>query len=76
MWDEQTIEDLGKNLGMFEKLEISQTSVKMCVQINGLLPIIKSSVIEYSNGDEVTATFVYEKLDKHCSKCLRLDHDL
>ncbi|KAL0791956.1 hypothetical protein Bca101_008202 [Brassica carinata] len=76
LWDEQTIEDLGKYLGMYEKLEISQTSVKKRVQINGLLPIIKSSVIEYSNGDEVTTTFLYEKLDKHCSKCLRLDHDL
>ncbi|KAH0905331.1 hypothetical protein HID58_037158 [Brassica napus] len=45
-------------------------------RINGRLPLIKSSVIEYSNGDEVTATFVYEKLERHCSKCFRLDHDV
>lgn len=66
---------MGEDLGIFEHLEITATEVKMRVQINGLLPLIKSSVIEYSNGDEVTATFVYEKLEKHCSKCFRLDHE-
>lgn len=76
LWSEKTITDLGENLGWFEKLEITQTTVKMRVQINGLLPLIKSSVIEYSNGDEVTATFVYEKLERHCSKCQRLDHEV
>ncbi|CAF1866997.1 unnamed protein product, partial [Brassica napus] len=28
------------------------------------------------NGDEVIATLVYEKLERHCSKCFRLDHEL
>lgn len=76
LWSEETVQDLGENLGVFEKLEITETSVKMRVQVNGLLPLIKSSVIEYSNGDEVTATFVYDKLERHCSKCFRLDHEL
>lgn len=48
----------------------------MRVQVNGLLPLLKSSVIEYPNGDEVTATFTYERIGKHCSKCLRLDHEV
>ncbi|KAH0892097.1 hypothetical protein HID58_054526 [Brassica napus] len=48
-----------------------------CVcKINGLLPLIKSFVIKYANRDEVTANFAYEKLEKHCSKCYRLDHDI
>lgn len=76
LWAEETIQDLGENLGLFESMEITQTGVKMRVQVNGLLPLIKSSVIEYSNGDEVTATFVYEKLERHCSKCSRLDHEV
>lgn len=76
LWAEETVEDLGSNLGLFERVVITQTSVKMRVQVNGLLPLIKSSVIEYSNGDKVTATFVYEKLERHCSKCFRLDHEL
>lgn len=48
----------------------------MCVHVNGLIPLITTSVIEFSNGDEVTTTLVYERLDKHCIKCLRLDHEL
>ncbi|XP_056862363.1 uncharacterized protein LOC130510043 [Raphanus sativus] len=52
LWAEETVEDLGSNLGLFERVVITQTSVKMRVQVNGLLPLIKSSVIEYSNGDK------------------------
>ncbi|KAJ4917029.1 Clat_adaptor_s domain-containing protein [Raphanus sativus] len=48
----------------------------MRVYVNGRLPLIKSSVIEYSNGDEVTATFVYEGLQRHCSFCNKLDHEV
>ena len=76
LWTEETIQKLGEDLGVFEKMEITSSTVRMRVQVNGLLPLIKSSVIEYANGDEVTASFVYEKLDRHCPKCFRLDHDL
>ncbi|CAG7868909.1 unnamed protein product [Brassica rapa] len=48
----------------------------MRVQIDGLLPLITKSTVEYPNGDEVVTTLVYERLDKHCTKCLRLDHEL
>lgn len=76
LWTKETIEKLGEDIGVYEKMEITSTSVRMRVQINGLLPLIKSSVIEYANGDEVTANFVYEKLERHCPKCFRLDHDI
>ncbi|KAL0721939.1 hypothetical protein Bca4012_036538 [Brassica carinata] len=48
----------------------------MRVHVNGRLPLIKSSVLEYSSGEEVTVTLVYEKLEKHCVMCYRLDHDI
>ncbi|CAF1709780.1 unnamed protein product, partial [Brassica napus] len=48
----------------------------MRVQINGRLPLIKKTTLEYSNGDEVVATLVYERLEKHCAMCLKLDHEL
>lgn len=32
--------------------------------------------MEFPNGDEVATTLVYERLDKHCTKCLKLDHEL
>ncbi|KFK27652.1 hypothetical protein AALP_AA8G411000 [Arabis alpina] len=48
----------------------------MRVTVNGLLPLITSSTLEFSNGDEVQADLVYEKLERHCSSCLMLDHDV
>lgn len=48
----------------------------MRVQVNGLFPLIKSTIIEYPNGGEVVATLIYERLEKHFSKCFRLDHEL
>lgn len=76
LWKEQTICSIGEDIGTYEKAEITSTSVQMRVHVNGRLPLIKHSIIEYSNCDEVEATLVYERLEKHCSKCNWLDHDL
>ena len=38
--------------------------------------MITSSVLEYSSGEEVTVNLVYERLERHCSLCFRLDHEL
>lgn len=77
LWTEETIRSIGEYIGHFERSDINSTlSVRMRVHVNGRLPLIKSSVIEYPNGDEVTASLVYEKLEKHCSHCYRLDHEL
>lgn len=67
---------IGKDIGLYEKAEITSLTARMRVHIDGLLPLIKTSVVEFPNGDEVTTTLVYERLDKHCTKCLRLDHEL
>lgn len=76
LWTKETIESIGRDIGIFESLEITPLAVRMRVHVNGRLPLIKSSIIEYDNGDEVTATLVYEKLERHCSQCNRLDHEL
>lgn len=76
LWTEATIKCIGKDIGLYEKAEITALTARMRVHINGLLPLITSSVVEYPNGDEVVTTLIYERLDKHCTKCLRLDHEL
>ncbi|KAL0896440.1 hypothetical protein Bca101_080401 [Brassica carinata] len=76
LWTEKTIESIGDELGVYEGAEITPLSVRIRVQVNGLLPLIKTTIVEYPNGDEVTASLVYERLDKHCSMCCRLDHEL
>ncbi|CAA7045732.1 unnamed protein product [Microthlaspi erraticum] len=60
---------------VFEIWEITKAHAKMRVQINGLLPLLKTYTLEFANGDEVLATLVYEKLEKHCVKCGMLDHE-
>nr|VDD60123.1 unnamed protein product [Brassica oleracea] len=46
------------------------------LHVNGRLPLLKSSVIEYPSGDKIVATLLYEKLERHCLKCGRLDHEV
>lgn len=76
LWTEPTIKEIGNDIGIYEEAEITSLSVRMRVQINGRLPLITSSVVEFPSGDEVTTTLVYEQLVKHCSYCFRLDHEL
>lgn len=75
LWTEEIIRSIGQDIGVYEEAEISTLTVRMRVQINGRLPLIKSSILELDNGEEVSATLVYEKLDKHCTYCHRLDHE-
>lgn len=76
LWTEPTIRTIGEDIGIFEAAEITSLMVRMRVHVNGRLPLITSSILEYPNGDEVEAKLVYEKIGKHCSCCFRLDHDL
>lgn len=76
LWKEETIQTIGEDLGTFETSEITATSIRMRVHVNGRLPLLKHYVVEYPNGDEVSATLVYERLERHCSHCNRLDHEM
>lgn len=73
---EEVLRSIGNDIGQFESAEITPQSMRMKTQINGLLPLITSTVIEYPNGDEFMATLVYERLEKHCSTCFCLDHEI
>ncbi|KAL0717131.1 hypothetical protein Bca4012_066453 [Brassica carinata] len=76
LWTEDVIRAIGADIGTFEKSEITSLTAKMRVHVNGRLPLIMASTVEYPNGDEVKVVLVYEKLEKHCSVCARLDHDV
>ena len=76
LWTEPIIRVIGEDIGLYEKADITPLTARMRVHIDGLLPLIKTSVVDFPNGDSVTTTLLYERLDKHCSKCLRLDHEL
>lgn len=55
LWTEDTIRRLGEDIGVFEEADITSLAVRMRVHINGRLPLIKESVIEYKGGSEVIA---------------------
>jgi len=76
LWTEPIIRVIGEDIGLYEKADITPLTARMRVHIDGLLPLIKTSVVDFPNGDSVTTTLLYERLDKHCSKYLRLDHEL
>lgn len=76
LWYEETFKSIGNDIGIYEKQEITDSSARMRVQINGLVPLVMSSIIEFEEGFEVISRLVYEKLEKHCSFCFRLDHEL
>ncbi|CAN7131789.1 unnamed protein product, partial [Brassica rapa subsp. narinosa] len=76
LWKEGTARSIAEGIGTFEVTDIIAESMRMRVHVNGRLPLIKSSVLEFDNGDELTATLVYERLEKHCSQCDCLDNEL
>ncbi|KAL0796989.1 hypothetical protein Bca101_068366 [Brassica carinata] len=75
LWTEETIKAIGQDIGNYEEADITTLQIRMRVHVNGRLPLIKTAIVEYPNGEEVTAHLVYEKLDKHCTYCCKLDHE-
>lgn len=76
LWSEAVARQIVEDLGTYEVADITPQAMRMRVHVNGRLPLIKSSVLEFHNGDEVTATLAYENLERHCLKCGRLDHEI
>lgn len=72
LWSEATLLCIARDIGTWESTEITSTTAKMRVLINGLQPLIKKTTLEFDNGQEVEATLVYEKLEYHCSYCSSL----
>ncbi|XP_013617208.1 PREDICTED: uncharacterized protein At4g02000-like [Brassica oleracea var. oleracea] len=75
-WSEEAACSIGNDIGTYETAEITPLIIRMRVHVNERLPLIKTTIIEYPNGDEVTATLLYETLERHCSKCNRLDCEI
>ncbi|KAL0675749.1 hypothetical protein Bca4012_003730 [Brassica carinata] len=43
--------------------------------IDGLNPLIKETILEFSTGEETILTLEYDNLANHCSACNRLTHE-
>lgn len=73
-WDDDVVRNMGKELGHFEKHELTKTSARVRVHLDGLKPLTKETILEFDSGEESKIIFEYERLENHCSICNRLTH--
>ncbi|KAJ4901722.1 Uncharacterized protein Rs2_15673 [Raphanus sativus] len=66
--------NVGKKLGAYEGQELTKTSARTRVLVNGLQPLIKETILEFGSGEEYKLTLEYERLENHCSYCSCLTH--
>lgn len=65
---------MGQELGTYEKHELTKTTARVRVLVDGLKPVIKESILEFESGEESFLTLEYERLELHCSFCYSLLH--
>ncbi|KAL0799063.1 hypothetical protein Bca101_054238 [Brassica carinata] len=73
-WHEQIIRNIGIELGVLENYQLTKSSARIRIALDGLQPIIKDTILEFPSGEETTLTLDYENLGNHCSICNRLTH--
>uniref|UniRef100_A0A1J3G604 DUF4283 domain-containing protein n=1 Tax=Noccaea caerulescens TaxID=107243 RepID=A0A1J3G604_NOCCA len=73
-WKESMLHDIGEAIGDMNDHELTMASAKIRVTIDGLQPLTKEMVIEFSNGEEAIVSLEYDRLKNHCSICFRLTH--
>ena len=66
--------DIGKELGTLLNHELTKTSARIKVLIDGLKPLENKSIIEFDSGEESFIYLEYERLENHCSFCQSLSH--
>lgn len=57
-----------------ENHELTKTTARIRVLVDGLKPLLKESIIEFDSGEDTLITLKYEKLEMHCSLCASLLH--
>lgn len=66
--------NIGKDLGQLVTHELTKTTARVKVLIDGLKPLVKKAVIEYDSGEESNISLEYERLENHCANCGSLSH--
>lgn len=73
-WDPEMFERIGREFGRYDSFELTPTSARILVTINGIQPLIMETIVEFSTGEDTLVTLEYEKLANHCDHCKRLTH--
>jgi len=67
---------IGEEIGEVLDHEITPSAAKIRLQINGLEPLTKETVVEFTDGQEALVTLDYKNLKKHSTHCHRLSHGM
>lgn len=73
-WVDDMVRNIGKDLGEFQDHELTKTSARVKVLVDGLKPLTKEAIVEFDSGEESLIYLEYEKLENHCSLCYALSH--
>lgn len=61
-------------MGTLEKHELTKTTARVRVSVDGLKPLVKTFILEFDSGEESVITLEYERLEHHCDICFSLSH--
>lgn len=73
-WKKELLYSIGEEIGVLKEYELTKAAAKVKVEIDGLQPLVKETIVEFEGGKEALVTLEYTRLGKHCSLCLRLSH--
>lgn len=73
-WHEDMVCRVGQEIGTLMNHELTKTTARVRVLVDGLKPLVKESIVEFDSGEESSITLEYEKLEMHCSNCYSLLH--
>lgn len=74
-WKPEMLQTIGEELGEVLDKEITSSSVKIKVLLDGLQPLIKETIVDFPDGNEAVVYLDYQNLKNHCQHCQRLTHE-
>ncbi|KFK32881.1 hypothetical protein AALP_AA6G299500 [Arabis alpina] len=72
--EEESVQSIGEDLGEFDVVDVSEPIPKVRVTLDSNLPLIVRREIDDA-GQICVLDLHYEKLQKHCTRYLRLTHE-
>ena len=66
---------IGKEIEKVKDIEMTEISAKIKVTVDGLQPLVKETIVDFSSGEEIHVSLDYDKLANHCRLCNMLTHE-
>jgi hypothetical protein len=74
-WHQDMLKAIGVDLGEILDFEITNSSAKLKVFVDGLKSLVLDTMVDFPDGSEALISLVYKNLKNYCSHCLRLTHE-